>query len=147
MQYRTLGKTGLKVSLLGMGCMRLPFIGGDGNNGVDKDAAIEQIQYAADNGVTYFDNALGYHSKQSESIMGEALESRRSKVLYVTKQPWWEMPDDDSIRRNLEETLKKLRTDYIDLYLLHRIIPEEWENIKKREIMKHFENFKREGLI
>jgi predicted aldo/keto reductase-like oxidoreductase len=147
MQYREIGKTGVKASLLGFGCMRLPFVNGDGHQGVDKEKAIELIQYAADNGVNYFDNALGYHSKLSEGIMGEALQTRRSKVLYVTKQPWWEMPDDASIRRNLEETLTKLRTDHIDFYLLHRIIPEEWENIKKRELFKFFEGFKREGLI
>ncbi|MCL2386752.1 MAG: aldo/keto reductase [Defluviitaleaceae bacterium] len=147
MQYRTLGKTGLKVSLLGMGCMRLPFINGDGNLGVDLEKAFELIQYTADAGINYFDNALGYHSRESEAIMGEALESRRDKVIYVTKQPWWEMPDDASIRRNLEETLKKLRTDHIDIYLLHRITPEAWEDIQRREIFKFFEGFKREGLI
>jgi predicted aldo/keto reductase-like oxidoreductase len=79
--------------------------------------------------------------------MGEALESRRSKVLYVTKQPWWEMPDGAAIDRNLDETLKKLRTDYIDLYLLHRITPEAWPDIQAQGIFDFFEKFKREGLI
>jgi len=147
MQYRTLGKTNLKVSLLGMGCMRLPFVNGDGNQGVDKDAAIEQIQYAADNGINYFDTAFGYHSGESESIMGEALESRRDRVLYVTKQPPWEMHDIPTIRRNLENTLKKLRTDYIDVYLLHRVMPATWDEIKQKEYLKQFEIFKQEGLI
>jgi len=147
MQYRTLGKTGLNVSLLGMGCMRLPFINGDSNQGVNRDAAIELLQFTADNGINYFDNAFGYHSRESEAILGEALENRREKVIYATKQPWWEMHDDSTIRLNLENTLKKLRTDYIDVYLLHRIIPEAWEDIQKREIFKFFEGFKREGLI
>jgi predicted aldo/keto reductase-like oxidoreductase len=147
MQYRTLGKTGLKVSLLGMGCMRLPFIGNDGNNGVDVPAAIEMIQYAADNGINYFDTAFGYHGGESESILGEALEHKRKDVIYVTKQPFWEMPDDDTIRRNLENTLKKLRTDYIDVYLLHRVMPGNWEAIQQREIFRQFSEFKREGLI
>jgi len=147
MQYRTLGKTGLDVSLVGMGCMRFPFVDGDCNKGVDLQSAFELLQYAADNGVNYFDTAYGYHGTNSEAILGEALESRRKNLIFTTKQPWWIMSDDYSIRANLENTLKKLRTDYIDCYLLHRIIPEEWENIKKREILKHFENFKREGLI
>ena len=136
MQYRTLGKTGLNVSFLGMGCMRLPFINNDGNQGVNRDAAIELLQFCAGNGINYFDNAFGYHSRESEAILGEAFEGRREKVLFATKQPWWEMPDDYSIRVNLENTLKKLRTDYIDVYLLHRIIPDAWENIQRREIFK-----------
>jgi len=147
MQYRILGKTGLKVSLLGMGCMRLPFIGNDGNNGVDIPAAIELIQYAANNGINYFDTAFGYHGGESESILGEALESKRKDVVYVTKQPFWEMHDVATIRRNLENTLKKLRTDYIDCYLLHRIMPPSWEAIQQREIFRELDNFKREGLI
>jgi len=147
MQYRTLGKTGLKVSLLGMGCMRLPFINNDGNQGVDLPAAIELIQYAANNGINYFDTAFGYHGGQSEAILGEALEHKRKDVVYVTKQPFWEMHDDATIRRNLENTLKKLRTDYIDVYLLHRIMPPSWEAIQQREIFRQLDEFKREGLI
>jgi len=147
MQYRILGKTGLKVSLLGMGCMRLPFIGNDGNNGVDVPAAIELIQYAANNGINYFDTAFGYHGGESESILGEALEHKRKDVVYVTKQPFWEMHDNATIRRNLENTLKKLRTDYIDCYLLHRIMPPSWGAIQQREIFRELDNFKREGLI
>ena len=147
MQYRILGKTGLKVSHLGMGCMRLPFIDGDGNNGVDVDAAIELIQYAANNGINYFDTAFAYHGGQSEAILGEALEHKRKEVVYVTKQPFWEMHDSATIRRNLENTLKKLRTDCIDAYLLHRIMPTSWEAIQQREIFRELDNFKREGLV
>ena len=147
MHYRTLGNTGLKVSQLGMGCMRLPFIDGDGAKGVDKDAAIELLQYAANHGINYFDTAFGYHSGQSEAILGEALEHKRDEVIYITKQPFWEMHDAPTIRRNLENTLKKLRTDTIDMYLLHRIMPPSWNAIQQREIFKEFENFKREGLV
>jgi len=147
MQYRKLGNTGLNVSLLGMGCMRLPFINGDGHQGVDVPAAIELIQYAANNGINYFDTAFGYHGRQSEAILGEALEHKRKDVIYVTKQPFWEMHDVSTIRRNLENTLKKLRTDYIDAYLLHRIMPPSWDAIQQREIFKELDNFKQEGLV
>jgi len=147
MQYRTLGKTGLKVSLLGLGCMRLPFINNEAHLGVDMEAALELIRYAADNGVNYFDTAFGYHNKESESILGQALEHKRKDVIYVTKQPFWEMRDQATIRTNLENTLKKLRTDYIDVYLLHCIQPRAWGDIQQKEIFKEFENFKREGLI
>ena len=57
MQYRKIGNTGLQASLLSMGCMRLPFINNDGNQGVEIDKAIELIQYAANNGINYFDTA------------------------------------------------------------------------------------------
>jgi len=147
MQYRKLGNTNLKASLLGMGCMRLPFINNDGSQGVDLDTAIELLQYAADNGINYFDTAFGYHGKQSEAILGEALEARRKNVIYVTKQPFWEMHDKATIRRNLENTLTKLRTDYIDFYLVHRVMPINWAGIQEREIFAEYENFKREGLI
>ena len=147
MEYRNLGKTGLKVSLLGMGCMRLPFIDNDGANGVDLPAAFELLNYAADHGINYFDTAFGYHGGQSEAILGEALEKRRKDLVYVTKQPFWEMHDTATIRRNLENTLKKLRTDYIDMYLLHRIMPPSWNDIKKREIFNALQKFKEEGLV
>jgi len=147
MQYSILGKTGIKVSRLGMGCMRLPFVGNDGANGVDREAAIELIQYAADNGINYFDTAFGYHSGQSEAILGEALEHKRNEVVYVTKQPFWEMHDSATLRRNFENTLKKLRTGYIDAYLLHRIMPPSWAAIQQREIFRELDSLKREGLV
>ena len=148
MQYRNLGKTGFKTSLLGLGCMRLPFVDGDGSKGVDIESAYELIRYAAANGINYFDTAMGYHGRESEAILGEALAGGlREKVWITTKQPPWEMHDKATIRRNLENTLKKLRTDYIDMYFLHRITPETWANIQKREIFAEFERFKAEGLI
>ena len=150
MQYRDFGNTGFKVSLLGMGCMRLPFIDeNDGAKGVDREKAYELIRYAADNGVNYFDTAYGYHAQDSEAVLGEALEEgrRRQKVKIATKQPFGVMTTQSDIRRNLENTLKKLRTDYIDVYLLHCIMPSTWPDIQQREIFAEFEKFKDEGLI
>ncbi|MDR1100674.1 MAG: aldo/keto reductase, partial [Treponema sp.] len=74
MQYRTYGTNGFKVSLLGLGCMRLPriHVPGAPEAQVDKEKAIELIQYAVDQGVTYFDSAYGYHNMTSESVLGEA---------------------------------------------------------------------------
>jgi len=148
MQYRTLGKTGFKTSLLGMGCMRLPFIDGDGQKGVDRQAAIELIRYAANNGINYFDTAMTYHGGESEAILGEALAGGlREKIWITTKQPQTDTRPLADIRRNLENTLKKLRTDYIDMYFLHRIAPVNWVAIQEREIFVEFERFKAEGLI
>jgi predicted aldo/keto reductase-like oxidoreductase len=130
--------------------MRLPrvFSPGDSQAQVDKEKAIELIQYAADHGINYFDTAYGYHNTTSESVVGEALEgARRDKVKIVTKQPFAVMTTQGDIRRNLENTLKKLRTDHLDVYLIHNIQKPYWEEIKKRKIIEEYEKFRSEGLI
>lgn len=149
MQYRPYGKAGFDVSLFGMGCMRLPRRQNeDGSMEIDKEKAIELIQYAADHGVNYFDTAYGYHREQSESLVGEALDGGyRERVHIATKQPFSVMKTKDNMRRNLENTLKKLRTDYIDMYLIHNIQTADWEAIKEMGVIEEFEKFKSEGLI
>ncbi|WP_232616784.1 aldo/keto reductase [Treponema primitia] len=130
--------------------MRLPriFAPGASEAQVDKEKAIELIQYAADHGISYFDTAYGYHHTTSESVVGEALEGvRRDKVKIVTKQPFNVMTTQADIRRNLENTLKKLRTDHLDVYLIHNIQKSYWEDIKKRKIIEEYEKFRSEGLI
>jgi len=145
MQYRDYGKTGMKTSLLGLGCMRLPR---DENNAIDREKAYELIRYAATHGINYFDTALTYHNYNSEAVLGEALDGGlREKVYVVTKQPFPAMKTQADIRRNLEETLKKLRTDYLDVYLVHNINDAQWPEIVKRNILAEYEKFKSEGLI
>ncbi|MDR3303437.1 MAG: aldo/keto reductase [Treponema sp.] len=161
MQYRTYGKKlGFKVSALGMGCMRLPRIvdAATGSAQVDKERAFEMIHYAVEHGVNYFDTAYGYHATLSEAVLGEALETYhcRDKVNIVTKQPFGIMADLatgggktilQNARRNLENTLKKLRTSYIDVYLIHNINKPVWNDIKKEKIIEEYEKFRAEGLI
>jgi len=145
MQYRPFGKTGFNVSLLGMGCMRLPLLD-DGR--VDRGQAYELIRYAADHGINYFDTAFGYHGRTSEEVLGEALAGgRRENVKIATKQPFGEMKTQVDIRRNLENTLRKLRTDYLDVYLIHGINGRIWPEIKEREVLREYEKFRDEGLI
>lgn len=148
MNYRTYGKLGYEVSSLGLGCMRLPRTS-DGNGGmkVDLEKAFELIRYAADHGINYFDTAYGYHNQTSESVVGEALEGRRERVKIATKQPLAAMTTQADIRKNLENTLRKLRTDYIDVYLIHGISPATWDEIKRRDIIGEYEKFRSEGLI
>ena len=148
MNYRNYGKTGYKVSALGMGCMRLPRLYEDGKAQVDREKAFEMIRYAATHGVNYFDTAFGYHNQTSESVLGEALDGGlRQKVKIATKQPTFAMKTQADIRRNLENTLKKLRTDYIDIYLIHNINPANWEEVQQREIFAEYEKFREEGMI
>jgi predicted aldo/keto reductase-like oxidoreductase len=149
MQYRPYGKLGYSVSALGVGCMRLPRIFDEQNqSSVDTEKAFEILRYAVDHGVNYFDTAYGYHHTMSEAILGEALEGgRREKVKIATKQPFGVMTTQDDIRRNLTNTLKKLRTDYIDIYLVHNIQESYWATIKERKILEEYEKFRVEGLI
>jgi predicted aldo/keto reductase-like oxidoreductase len=157
MQYRQFGKLGYQVSAFGMGCMRLPRLLKGEQAEVDRERAWEMIRYAADHGVTYFDTAYGYHNKTSEEVLGEALEGgRREKVRIATKQPFGVMRDLSSgggktllenARRNLENTLKKLRTSYIDVYLIHNIGSGDWEAIKSAKVIEEYEKFRSEGLI
>ena len=148
MQYREYGALGYQVSAFGMGCMRLPRIIRGNEAVVDREKAWEMIRYAADHGVTYFDTAYGYHNQTSEEVLGEALEGgRREKVKIATKQPFGVMKTQADIRKNLEATLKKLRTGYIDVYLIHNINQGCWEDIKKRKIIEEYEKFRAEGLI
>ena len=149
MNYRPYGKLGYEVSSLGLGCMRLPRVP-DGNGGmkVDLEKAFELIRYAAEHGITYFDTAFGYHNQTSEAVLGEALEGKyRSKVKIATKQPFNVMKTQGDIRRNLENTLKKLRTDYIDVYLIHNIQAGVWDEIKRRKVYEEYEKFREEGMI
>jgi len=151
MQYRELGKTGFKASLLGMGCMRLPFIDDtDMTQGVNREKAYELIRYAVEHGVNYFDTAQTYHAGNSEAILGEALDVNglREKVWITTKHPFWGPVTHDQIRRNLEATLKKLRTDYLDTYLMHGLGPGgNWDYVLEHDIWGLFEKFRDEGLI
>ncbi len=150
MKNRNYGKTGWQVSALSLGCMRLPRLVNEekGEAQVDREKAFELIRYAADNGITYFDTAWGYHGTTSETILGEALSGgRREKVKIATKLPFFEMKTQADIRRRLETTLQKLRTSYIDVYLIHNIQKPWWDAIKERKIIEEYEKFRAEGLI
>jgi len=115
MQYVEYGKTGVTVSRLGMGCMRLPTREHDGKTEFDKEAGIALIHRAIELGVTYFDTAPYYCDKQSEIILGQALKGRRDKVYVSTKNPI-ETASGDDYEKRLETSLKNLQTDYIDFY-------------------------------
>jgi predicted aldo/keto reductase-like oxidoreductase len=138
--------------------MRLPQLVKGDKSEVDREKAYEMIRYSADHGVNYFDTAFGYHSRTSEEVLGEALAEggRREKVKIATKQPYGTMADLstgggktilENARRNLENTLKKLRTSYIDVNLNHNIGKKTWDDIKKNKVIEEYEKFRAEGLI
>lgn len=135
MKTRTLGKGGLQVSAVGLGCMGFtqsypPY--------PDRKDAIETIRKAVGLGVTFFDTAEVYSYGKNEDIVGEALQPVRNKVIIATKFGYdlSETPDlntsarpvslssrPETIRKAVEGSLRRLRTDHIDLYYQHRVDP------------------------
>lgn len=128
MKYRELGKSGLKVSAMGLGCMGMSH--GYGAAG-DKKEMIKLIHQAVEKGVTFFDTAEVYGPYTNEELVGEALEPYRKEVVIATKcgiqivdGKQIVIGKPETIRRSIEGSLKRLRTEYIDLYYLHRVDPD-----------------------
>jgi predicted aldo/keto reductase-like oxidoreductase len=122
MKYCSLGKTGLKVSRLGFGCMRLPMTPA---GKVYREKAIPLLQHGVELGVNYFDTAIFYCHGDSQRVLGEAFEKMRKRVILSTKNHMHESPADTWWAR-LEESLKFLRTDYIDVYNMHGMTWTTW---------------------
>ena len=125
MQTRTLGRSGLEVSALGLGCMGLSFGYGPAT---ERQDAIKLIRTAVERGVTFFDTAEAYGPFLNEDVVGEALAPLRDKVVIATKFGFKEGssqlgPDSrpDRIRAVADASLKRLRTDRIDLFYQHRV--------------------------
>ena len=112
MKYTTLGKTGLRVSVVGLGGIPIQRTDVNGTRAVI-DACIET-------GINYIDTARGY--TVSEEYLGEVLEGRREKFILATKSM---SRDYESMKRDIEISLRNLRTSYIDIYQIHNIKTDE----------------------
>ena len=128
MQTRMLGRSGLEVSAIGLGCMGLSFGYGPAT---DRQDAIRLIRAAHERGVTFFDTAEAYGPGLNEEIVGEALAPVRDQVVIATKFGFRNgIPADgldsrpERIRQVADEALKRLRTDRIDLFYQHRVDPD-----------------------
>ena len=111
----------LRLSALGMGCMRLPTVGGDDAK-PDPTAVKEMVKAAFEGGINYFDTAWGYHSGNSELIMGEALaEYPRNSFYLATKFPGYDLSNMGKTEEIFERQLQKLQTGYFDFYLIHNV--------------------------
>lgn len=145
MQYRTFDKTGQKVSLLGMGTMRLP-VTEDGQ--VDREAAISMIRHSIDEGINYVDTAYMYHDGESEKIVGQALkDGYREKVLLADKMPVWLAKDEEAMRSIFDEQFARLEVDVIDMYLVHNVTVPVWKRAQKFHLMAFLEEKRAEGKI
>jgi aryl-alcohol dehydrogenase-like predicted oxidoreductase len=131
MQKRKLGRSNLEVSAIGLGCMGLSFGLGPA---VDKKEGISLIRAAVERGLTFFDTAEVYGPFTNEELVGEALAPFRGQVVIATKFGWAPNPQEggkwtalDSrpqhIKEAAEGSLKRLKTDVIDLYYQHRVDP------------------------
>lgn len=152
MKFRKFGQTGLSVSALGFGAMRLPTSKTEGDNLRDNvivSEAIKMIRHSIDQGVNYIDTAYVYHGGNSELITGEALkDGYREKVILATKLPVWLIKKSEDFDRLLDEQLKKLQTDCIDCYLLHSLSRDSWKNtVKKHNLLERMEAAKKAGKI
>ncbi|MFC1857444.1 aldo/keto reductase [Thermodesulfobacteriota bacterium] len=147
MQYRPFGKLDFRVSALGFGAMRLPFIGKDMAK-IDEPQAERMIRYAVDHGVNYIDTAYPYHMGQSEPVVGRALrDGYRQKVKLATKLPSWMIRSLEDCDRYLNEQLQRLQTDTIDFYLLHGLNREYWPKLRDIEVLKWAEAALADGRI
>ena len=143
MKYRT-DRYGNLISQLGYGCMRFTRKG----SGIDYAKAEKEVMYAVKKGVNYFDTAYIYPG--SEECIGRIFAENhiRDQVYIATKLPQYMMRSRKAIDKTFAEELKRLRTDYIDYYLMHMFTDYvEWENLKKLGIEDWIKEHKADGSI
>ena len=124
MLYRTLGRTGFEVSVLGFGAMRLPMAGKE----VDREKAIPMIHHAFEAGVNYIDSAVFYCGHDGERAVGEALKGWRDKIVLSTKNHYYAKNDKKGWWRHFELSMEKLQVDHLDTYNFHGL---SWEKFKE----------------
>ena len=148
MQKRKLGKSGLEVSALGLGCMGMSMAYGPP---ADKKEMITLIGKAVERGITFFDTAELYGPYTNEDLVGEALAPFRGRVSIATKfgikldANWQQVQDSrpERIRQSIEGSLKRLKVDTIDLYYQHRVDP----NVPIEEVAGTVKDLIREGKV
>src|SRR6187402_482789 len=147
MQKRKLGNSGLEVSAIGLGCMGLSYGYGPAT---DMQDAIKLIRTAFERGVTFFDTAEAYGPFKNEELLGEALAPYRDKIVIATK---FGLKNGDSsqgvdsdpkrIRLVAEESLRRLKTDHIDLFYQHRVDP----NVPIEDVAGTVKDLIKEGKV
>ena len=147
MKTRILGKDGLVTSEIGFGCMGLNYHRGPAK---DRDEIIKVVHAAIDAGITMFDTAAVYGPFTNEELVGDALVGYREKVQIATKGGFKidgltnELDSrPESLRKQLDGSLQRLKTDYIDLYYVHRVDPK----VPIEDVALAMKQFKKEGKI
>jgi uncharacterized protein len=139
MIYTQYGKTGLKVSRFGLGCMRFP---------KDEKEAIQMVRFAIDHGVNYLDTAYLYND--SEVMTGKALrDGYRDQAYLATKCPLGRdfISKYKDLEKCLDEELMRLGTDHIDVYLLHGLDSDSWQKTRKLDALTFLDKMIEKGKI
>jgi aryl-alcohol dehydrogenase-like predicted oxidoreductase len=143
MDYRRLGRAGLKVSEICLGTMTF-------GNGADQAEASRMVGAAFDSGVTFFDTANSYVGGVSETMLGEALKGRRQDAVIASKffNPMGGRPNDSGmsrlhIKQQIEASLRRLQTDYIDIYYIHHVD----HQTPLEEMLRALDDLVRQGKI
>jgi uncharacterized protein len=135
------------ISLLGLGCMRLPIINGE-DDAIDYEKAAELVDYSLANGINYIDTAHGYHGGQSQVFLGKALSKYpRDSYYLATKMPMWGVDKAGDVEKIFKDQLKKLNTGYIDFYLLHSMNKELFQKAIDYDAYSFLSKMKAEGKI
>lgn len=150
MKQRRLGRTNLQVSEIGMGCWA---IGGSGYGPTNDTESLQTLQTAWDSGVNFFDTADTYGQGHSETLVAQFLQNKSRDQIILASKAGWDFYQEGGARKNFdpkyltfacEESLKRLKTDYIDIYQLHNPIP---DLIEKGEAVSALEKLREQGKI
>lgn len=147
MIYSSFGE--LKLSSLGLGCMRLPVVNGEYGN-IDKDKTREMVAYALNHGVNYFDTAWGYHSGKSEEVIAELLrEYPRESYYLASKFPGYDLSNIGKVKEIFPKQLERCKVEYFDFYLFHNVCEANIDEYldPKNEILEYLLEQKRLGKI
>lgn len=143
MEYRNLGRAGLKVSEICLGTMTF-------GNGADQAEASRMVDTALGAGVNFFDTANSYVGGTSETMLGEALKGKRHEAVIASKvfNPMGHRPNDSGmsrlhIKQQIEGVLKRLQTDYVDLFFIHHVD----HQTPLEEMLRAFDDLVREGKV
>mgnify|MGYP000114953789 CR=1 FL=1 len=136
MEYRPLGKTGLRVSSIGMGCVTF-------GREIDRDTSFRVLDHALELGLTLFDTAEAYASGASEAVLGEWISKRKVREQIVLATKVRGTLTRERVTRSAEESLERLRTDHIDLFQLH-----SWDDeTPLEETLEGLDRLVRQGKI
>lgn len=146
MHYRPMGRTGVDVSALGFGMLRLPM---QANGNVDFDQSVAMVRRAIEGGVNYIDTGRVYLNGQSEQAVGKALAGGwRDRVYVTSKSPWWVMERPEDFDRFFDESRRAIGTDVIDFYHIHMIMHRGWnEKVIPYRLIEKMEKLKADGKI
>lgn len=134
-----------QISVLGLGCMRLPRLDPETQE-IDYAKAQEIVDFAFASGINYFDTAYKYHDGGSEVFLGRALKKYdRSSFYLATKMPIWEADSPDAMRRIFYHQLERLQTDYFDFYLFHALNQDNFRKCVEFGLYEFLSEKKREG--